>query len=346
MPDFFDINTYHYDLPPELIAQFPLVERSNSRLLCLSKDTGRIEHRVFSDLKNYLKPGDVLVVNSTKVFPARLFAKKENGTELEVFLLNNTEGSSWRCLLNPGKRIKQAQWLFFSDALKGFVQKTDEEGIFTIELDSQCDLMQEIERIGHVPLPPYIQRGDQAQDKNTYQTVYASQTGSVAAPTAGLHFTQQLISDLQKQGIQITEVVLHVGLGTFKPVTVHNVTDHKMHSEYCSIDKTTADLINLAKQEKRRVIAVGTTSVRTLESFWDKETKHLNHGDKWTDIFLYPGKDICVVDALITNYHLPKSTLLMLVTAFAGYENTMKAYAEAVTLKYRFFSYGDAMFIL
>ncbi len=345
MPDFNKVQTYDYHLPQELIAQYPLEHRSASRLLCLQRTTGQIEHRTFTDLKSYLKSGDVLVVNSTKVFPARLFATKDTGARLEVFLLHNVEGKLWHCLINPGKRIRKPQWLHFSERMKAYVYRTADEGIFAVELECDGNVLEEIERIGHVPLPPYIHREDKSKDRTTYQTVYARQTGSVAAPTAGFHFTDELLQELIQMGVIVAHVLLHVGLGTFKPVATTDITDHKMHSEYCTIEPETAEIINLAKAEQRRVIAVGTTSVRTLESFWNPVSNSLESGYKWTDIFLYPGKSFNVIDALVTNFHLPQSTLLMLVSAFAGYDQTMQAYQQAIEEKYRFFSYGDAMYI-
>ncbi len=345
MPDYNLLDTYDYVLPNELIAQYPLKERSASRLLRLNRSNGSIQHRNFKDLIHFLRSGDVLVLNTSKVLPARLFAKKENGTQIEVFLLHSTTGSRWQCIVNPGKRLKKPQTLYFSDKLQGWIENQDAEGIREIEFNLESDLMDEIFQIGHVPLPPYICRDDQSSDHNTYQTVYASHIGSVASPTAGLHFTPEMLHEIQNMGVNIAKVILHVGLGTFKPVKVQKISDHVMHSEFCTIDENTARMINSAKKEKRRIIAVGTTSVRTLESFFDKGSSTLSHGNKWTDIFIHPGKSFEVVDAMITNFHLPKSTLLMLVSAFAGHSNTMNAYREAIQNRYRFFSYGDAMFI-
>lgn len=345
MTDFFSLNTYDYHLPMERIAQNPLPDRSSSRLLILDKRNASISHHHFWEAVDFLQAGDVLVLNTSKVFPARLFGKKENGTSVEVFLLHCVEANFWQCMIHPGKRIKHPQSLWFSDTLQGFIGDPDEEGLRIIELISEGELFDEFERIGHVPLPPYIHRDDNLADHQNYQTVYAEQLGSVAAPTAGFHFTSQILNQLKDKGVIILNVLLHVGIGTFRPVKTDSIKDHKMHSEFCTIEPDVAAQINLAKAQNRRVVAVGTTSVRTLESFYNPDTQSLESGNKWTDIFLYPGKSFHIVDALFTNFHLPKSTLIMLVAAFAGYDITMRAYAEAIEKEYRFFSYGDAMFI-
>lgn len=344
MPDLLKKSSYRYELPKELIAQYPLKERTQSRLMVLDKQNQTISHRHFYDIVDILLPGDVLVLNKTRVIPARLFGTKANGTGIEVFLLDEIETGTWHCLVHPGKRLKQSQTLTFSDELSGFISSADEEGIRTICFSYSGDLWQLLEKHGHVPLPPYIERTDEKSDQSAYQTVYASVNGSVAAPTAGLHFTQDILHKLKKKGIVITELILHVGLGTFRPVKVDDITHHKMHSEFCSITLETADIINQARKENRRIIAVGSTSVRTLESFYDQNM--LQAGSKWTDIFIYPGKEINVVSGMLTNFHLPESTLLMLVSAMAGYELMKQAYEQAVVEKYRFFSYGDAMLIL
>lgn len=343
MPDLLDLDSYDYDLPRELIAQYPLSERSSSRLMLVDRATGDISHLQFKDIIHLLKPGEVLVVNDSKVIPARLYGQKANGTKIEVLLLHRTGEATWKCMVSPGKRLKKAQWLEFSPRLRGWISLPDAAGLREIGFEDPEDYWQEIERIGHIPLPPYIKRPDEAGDRKAYQTVYAREPGSVAAPTAGLHFTPELMADLEKKGIIICRVLLHVGMGTFLPVKTERIDDHKMHSEYCTIPPDTAWIINSAKSEKRRVIAVGSTSIRALESFWDEGT--LRCGSRWTDIFIYPGKEIKVADALITNFHLPKSSLLMMVSAFAGYELVRRAYDIAVGQRYRFFSYGDAMYI-
>ena len=300
-------------------------------------------HRQFTDILQLTKAGDVLVLNSSKVFPARLFATKENGSRIEVLLLHQLSPDIWKCLVSPGKKLKQAQWIFFSENLKAFVSQGDSEGLRDLCFESIVPFWEEIERIGHIPLPPYIERIDGEQDLDRYQTVYAKELGSVAAPTAGLHFDTPLLDKLAHQGVHLAEVSLHVGIGTFRPVKTEKITDHTMHSELATIPDSTAQMVNLAKQEGRRVICVGTTSARSLESFWEKGA--LQSGSKWTDIFIYPGIEFQAVDAMITNFHLPQSSLLMMISAFGGYEFIRKAYELAVQEKYRFFSYGDAMFI-
>ncbi|PKN79742.1 MAG: tRNA preQ1(34) S-adenosylmethionine ribosyltransferase-isomerase QueA [Candidatus Cloacimonetes bacterium HGW-Cloacimonetes-1] len=343
MIDFDDINTYDYALDESLIAQFPLPERTSSRLMRIVRNTGTISHHVFSDIVEMIGPDDVLVVNSSKVFPARLYGFKENGSRIEVFLLHHLEADTWKCMVHPGKRLKKEQSLKFSDNLCGWIGGPDEEGFRNVTFTCLTDFWEEIYSIGHIPLPPYIDRPDTQKDCQTYQTVYASERGSVAAPTAGLHFSLDLMDKLRAKDVKIAEVVLHVGIGTFRPVKTEKISDHIMHSEHCSISVETASLINTAKAARNRIIAVGTTSVRTLESFF--EEGQLQSGSKWTDIFIYPGKSFQVVDAMVTNYHLPKSTLLMLVSAFAGYDLMRSAYEIAIQERYRFFSYGDAMFI-
>jgi len=342
--DLLTKEAYFYDLPEELIAQYPLQNRDESSLMHIRPADHSIHHRKFSELQELLHPGDLLVLNNSRVFPARLYGYKANGLKIQVLLLHpDHEENVWKCLLMPAKRIKKPQWLVFSDNLRGFVYPEDHDGMRSIKLEWSGDFWQEIEKIGHIPLPPYIERPDEDSDRNRYQTVYASQRGSVAAPTAGLHFSDQLISNLKDKGVLFAELTLHVGIGTFRPVKVERISEHVMHSECVEISTSSAEAINKAKREGRRVIAVGTTSVRALESFWDGNK--LLDGNRWTDIFIYPGYRFGVPDAMITNFHLPESTLLMMISAFAGYDFVMEAYAEAVAKRYRFFSYGDAMYI-
>jgi len=343
--DLTKLLAYDYTLPDSQIAQFPLSDRSASRLLCLDKTSGYIRHTIFREIENFFRAGDILVINTSKVFPARLFAYKENGTKIETLLLHPTTENTWLCMVSPGKRLKKSQWITFSDRLKGFVSLPDDNGFREVRFEYEGDFFQELCTIGHIPLPPYIKRNDENQDKETYQTVYAKELGSAAAPTAGLHFTTEVLSALKAKGVKIVEVVLHVGVGTFLPVKTECILEHRMHKEHCFIDPSVAEVLNAAKLAGQRIIAVGTTSVRTLESFWNEELGMLNSGNKWTDIFIHPGKKLNVVNALITNFHLPQSTLIMLVCAIAGYNQTMHAYKVAVDEGYRFFSYGDAMFI-
>ena len=342
-PDLLDLSTYDYELPPELIAQYPLSQRDASRMMHVERQSGSIRHLSFNMLPQLLKAGDLLVLNNSKVIPARLFGQKENGTKIEVLLINEVESNTWTCMVHPGKRLKQEQWLDFSEGLKGYVSLPDEHGLRRISFQSRQNFWDELNKVGHVPLPPYIKRADQSQDHQNYQTVYAESKGSVAAPTAGLHFTDSLLMELERQGVNIVKVTLHVGMGTFLPVKTERIDDHKMHAEYCTISTDVAQKVNLAKQKGNRVIAVGSTSARTLESFW--RDGQLQSGSKWTDIFIYPGVKMQVVDALITNFHLPKSSLLMMISAFCGMGLIRKAYREAIKERYRFFSYGDAMFI-
>ena len=337
-------NSYWYQLPPELIAQYPKDKRSESLLLRLDRTTGKISHHKFSEIINFLKPNDVLVLNNTKVIPARLFGIKTTGAKVEVFLLNQINDSTWECLVKPGKKLHIDTEINFSENFKGKVIDYADEGGRKVQFEWQGDFWNVLENFGKMPLPPYIKREAIEKDKETYQTVYAEKRGSVAAPTAGLHFTQELMQKIKEKGVEILEVILHIGLGTFRPVKTDKIQDHKMHSEHCQITKVVVEKINKAKDEGRRIIAVGTTTTRTLESF-AKDGK-LFSGSHWTDIFIYPGKKIQIIDGLITNFHMPESTLLMLVSAFAGYENIVKAYKIAVAKKYRFFSYGDAMLIL
>jgi S-adenosylmethionine:tRNA ribosyltransferase-isomerase len=344
MPDLLKKQSYHYHLPKELIAQYPLEDRIQSRLMVLDKTRQTITHKHFYDITSLLIEGDVLVLNRTKVIPARLFATKENGTQIEIFLLHEIKPDVWKCMAHPGKKLKIPQKLYFSDELSGCVSLSDAEGIREITFEHTGDFWQILDKSGHTPLPPYIDRNDEATDQKTYQTVYARDAGSVAAPTAGLHFTEEILDELKNKGVTLVEVTLHVGLGTFRPVKADDITQHKIHSEFCIVPQITADTINHAKQEGRRVFAVGTTSTRTLESFVTDGV--LASGEKWTDIFIFPGRKLKIIDGLLTNFHLPESTLIMLIAAFAGYELTFKAYSEAVKEQYRFFSYGDAMLIL
>lgn len=335
---------FDYELPEELIAQHPAAQRDHSRLLVMDKYTGAIEHRVFRDIVNYLHAGDVLVLNNTKVIPARIFGVKEGGTaKIEVLLLKRDDDlpNTWEVLVHPGKRAKVGTVIDFGEGrLKGEVIANTSAGRkVTFHFDG---IFEEIlEELGTMPLPPYIH--EQLEDQNRYQTVYAKVDGSAAAPTAGLHFTTELLETLHQNGIEIEEVLLHVGLGTFKPVSEEDIEDHEMHSEYYEISQETADRINKAKAEGRRIISVGTTSTRALESA--AKDGRLQAGSGWTNIFIYPGYKWQIIDGLITNFHLPKSTLMMLVSALSTHEHILAAYKEAVAQRYRFFSFGDAMFI-
>jgi len=337
-------SSYWYNLPAELIAQHPKNTRSESRMLVLDKATGRVEHEKFNNIIEHLKPSDILVVNNTKVIPARLFGYKTTGAKVEVFLLEQKTDSSWECLVKPGRKLQIGAEIVFNEKLKAKIINHADEGGRIVEFYWDGNFWNILEEIGNVPLPPYIKRESTEKDKETYQTVYAQERGSVAAPTAGLHFTKPLMQQIREKGIEILEVVLHVGLGTFRPVKTDDIKDHTMHSEHCQISEDVALKINQAKKTGRRIIVVGTTTTRTLESF--AENGQLNSGSHWTEIFLYPGKEIQIIDGLITNFHMPESTLMMLVSAFAGYENIMNAYKIAVEQKYRFFSYGDSMLIL
>jgi len=337
-------SSYWYNLPAELIAQHPKNTRSESRMLVLDKATGRVEHEKFNNIIEHLKPSDILVVNNTKVIPARLFGYKTTGAKVEVFLLEQKTDSSWECLVKPGRKLQIGAEIVFNEKLKAKIINHADEGGRIVEFYWDGNFWNILEEIGNVPLPPYIKRESTEKDKETYQTVYAQERGSVAAPTAGLHFTKPLMQQIREKGIEILEVVLHVGLGTFRPVKTDDIKDHTMHSEHCQISEDVALKINQAKKTGRRIIVVGTTTTRTLESF--AGNRQLNSGSHWTEIFLYPGKEIQIIDGLITNFHMPESTLMMLVSAFAGYENIMNAYKIAVEQKYRFFSYGDSMLIL
>ena len=335
---------FYYDLPKELIAQDPLEDRSSSRLLHLSKEDGAITHGYFTDILRYLKKGDCLVINDTKVIPARLYGhKEETGAVIEILLLKRKENDIWECLVKPGKKARPGAVIVFGDGiLRGRILDVVEEGNRLIRFEYEGIFEEILDRLGEMPLPPYITH--KLQDKNRYQTVYAKNEGSAAAPTAGLHFTEELLKQVRDMGVFIAHVTLHVGLGTFRPVKVDDVESHHMHSEFYVVEKEQADLINETKKNGGRIIAVGTTSCRTLESAAD-ENGNLLAKSGWTDIFIYPGYRFKIMDGLITNFNLPESTLLMLVSAFAGKEKIMAAYEEAVQKKYRFFSFGDAMFI-
>ncbi|MCD8087066.1 MAG: tRNA preQ1(34) S-adenosylmethionine ribosyltransferase-isomerase QueA [Oscillospiraceae bacterium] len=332
-----------YDLPEELIAQTPLERRDGSRLLVLDKDTGAIEHRHFYDLPDYLRPGDCLVMNDSRVIPARLFGTRPTGGAVEVLLLRDLGENCWECLTRPGKKMRPGTAVTFGDGeLTGVVESVAEGGNRVIRFSYQGIFLEILDRLGQMPLPPYIKA--QLDDPERYQTVYSREPGSAAAPTAGLHFTQELLEKIRAMGVQECFVTLHVGLGTFRPVKVENVEEHEMHSELCTVGPETADIINRTRRQGGRIIAVGTTSCRTLESFADSDGT-IRPGSRWTDIFIYPGYQFKCIDALITNFHLPGSTLVMLVSALAGRENILAAYREAVEKRYRFFSFGDAMFI-
>ena len=340
-----DVKDFYYDLPEELIAQDPLEKRSNSRLMILDKKSGDVTHRHFYDIKDYLKPGDCLVINNTKVIPARLYGVREaTGGKVEILLLKRKSDDVWETLVRPGKKVRVGTRLTFGDGLlKGEVIDIVDEGNRLIRFTYDGIFEEILDQLGQMPLPPYITH--ELKDKNRYQTVYAKYDGSAAAPTAGLHFTEELLDEIRQMGVSIAEVTLHVGLGTFRPVKVDNVLDHHMHSEFFQISEEAAELINTTKKNGGRVISVGTTSTRTLESAAEADgTLHEKSG--WTDIFIYPGYSFKVIDGLITNFHLPESTLVMLVSALAGREHVMAAYEKAVQERYRFFSFGDAMLII
>ena len=335
---------FYFDLPEELIAQDPLEDRSSSRLLVLDKNTGEVENHVFRDVLDYLEEGDCLVINDTKVLPARLIGSRM-GTEakIEVLLLKRMENDTWETLVKPGKKAKVGTKISFGDGLLvGEVVDVVEEGNRLIRFEYQGIFEEILDQLGQMPLPPYITH--QLQDKNRYQTVYAKHTGSAAAPTAGLHFTPELLRKIEEKGVNIARVTLHVGLGTFRPVKVDNILEHHMHSEFYQIEEEAAEKINGAKENGKHVICVGTTSCRTIESAAD-ENGRLRATSGWTDIFIYPGYKFKILDNLITNFHLPESTLVMLVSALAGREHVLAAYQQAIEEQYRFFSFGDAMMI-
>ena len=336
---------FYFELPPELIAQDPLEDRSASRLLALDRKSGHVKHERFVDLKEYLRAGDCLVVNDTKVIPARLYGKKtDTGASVELLLLKRREHDVWATLVKPGKKAKPGCLLSFGEGLlTGEIIDVVDDGNRLIQFTYEGIFEEILDQLGEMPLPPYITH--KLRDKNRYQTVYAKWEGSAAAPTAGLHFTGQMLEEIRRMGVEIAHVTLHVGLGTFRPVKVENVDEHHMHSEFYQIEEDQARLINKTRESGGRIIAVGTTSCRTLESAADDQGV-LRAGSGWTDIFIYPGYDFRIMDGLVTNFHLPESTLLMLVSAFAGKEKVLAAYEEAVRAQYRFFSFGDAMFII
>ncbi|PYY25636.1 tRNA preQ1(34) S-adenosylmethionine ribosyltransferase-isomerase QueA [Paenibacillus illinoisensis] len=340
-----NVNLYDFELPEQLIAQTPLVDRTASRLLTLNKENGEVNHRSFPDIINFLEPGDTLVLNDTRVLPARLFGTKEDtGAKAEVLLLKNVEGDRWEALVKPGKRLKAGSVIVFGDELKAVIDEEGEMGARTLTFSYNGIFQEILDRLGEMPLPPYIK--ETLDDRERYQTVYAKHEGSAAAPTAGLHFTDELLDQIRAKGVNVTFITLHVGLGTFRPMSVDVVEDHEMHEEYYSMSQETADLINETKKRGNRVFAVGTTSCRTLETVGSKfEDGELQESSGWTKIFIYPGYTFKVIDGMLTNFHLPKSTLVMLVSALAGREHIMHAYEQAIQEKYRFFSFGDAMLI-
>jgi S-adenosylmethionine:tRNA ribosyltransferase-isomerase len=342
----YQLSDYDYQLPEALIAQRPIARRDQSRLLCLERRSGDYTHRRFDDLVRLLDPGDLLVVNNTKVINGRLLGRKESGGKVEVLILDYAQGSAnntFECMVRASRRPKPANRILFGKGLEACVEAVH-DSTCSLSFKGSISLDQAMDTIGHVPLPPYIHRQDQAQDRTTYQTVYATNRGAIAAPTAGLHFTRELLEQLQHKGIQIAHLTLHVGYGTFAPVRVTDIRAHQMHSEWFSLGADVAGAINAAKAKGSRVVAVGTTSVRTLE-YCAAESGDLIPKSGMCDLFIYPGYDFKVVDAMITNFHLPKSTLMMLVSAFAGRKNVLNAYAQAVKEKYRFYSYGDAMVV-
>lgn len=336
---------YDYDLPPELIAQEPAERRDQSRLMVLDRATGRIEHRVFADVVEWMAPGDLVVVNETRVFPARLRGERAGGGEGEILLLHPQEDGTWTALARPGRKLREGKWLEISPELRVEVVGVREDGNRVVRLHAEGSVDEILERYGEVPLPPYVERAPTAADRERYQTVYARERGSVAAPTAGLHFTPELLQRIEAKGTGIARVTLHVGVGTFRPVETEDPAEHPMHREWYRLDSSTADRINSVREAGGAVWAVGTTTVRVLESSAD-EGGRVQNGEGWTDIFIRPPYSYRAVDRLITNFHLPRSTLLMLVSAFAGHELAMKGYREAVAAGYRFYSYGDAMAIL
>lgn len=335
---------FDYELPEELIAQTPLKVRDSSRLLVLNKETGEVEHKHFTDIIDYLEVGDTLVLNDTKVLPARLIGVKEStGAVIEILLLKNINDDNWECLVKPARRVKVGDIISFGNGeLKAKCTDIFDEGIRHFELIYKGILLEILEKLGTMPLPPYIH--EKLEDQSRYQTVYAKEVGSAAAPTAGLHFTNELLERIKDKGINICYVTLHVGLGTFRPVAVTNIKDHEMHSEFYTMKKEVAELLTKTKESGHRIIAVGTTTTRVLETIMTEKGKFIECSG-WTKIFIYPGYEFKGIDSLITNFHLPKSTLVMLVSALAGRENILNAYKIAVKEKYRFFSFGDAMFI-
>ena len=338
------VEEFNYDLPEELIAQTPLKKRDESRLMVLNKNTGEIEHKHFKDIISYLEPGDTLVLNDTKVLPARLYGEKEDTkAAIEVLLLKNTDGDTWECLVKPARRIKEGTVVVFGDGkLKATCVYVGEEGIRHFDFSYEGIFLEVLEDLGTMPLPPYIH--EQLEDQSRYQTVYAREVGSAAAPTAGLHFTKELLKEIEDKGVNIAYITLHVGLGTFRPVSVDTVEEHEMHSEFYQMTREVAELLNETRKQGKRIISVGTTSTRTLEAIY-KEYGCFKECHGNTNIFIYPGYKWEAVDCIITNFHLPKSTLIMMISSFAGKELIFKAYHEAIEKQYRFFSFGDSMFI-
>lgn len=340
------VDWFDFHLPEELIAQTPLADRTSSRLMVLDKKTGDIQHSVFKNIKNYLQAGDCLVLNDTKVLPARLFGEKTGtGAKIEVLLLKQLEGDSWETLVKPAKRVKEGTVITFGDAkLTAVCTGTSEHGGRVLEFRYDGIFYEVLEQLGEMPLPPYIK--EQLDDRDRYQTVFARERGSAAAPTAGLHFTEQLLEEIREMGVHIAFITLHVGLGTFRPVSVEDLNEHEMHAEFYQVTEGTARLLNEVREQGGRIISVGTTSTRTLETIASAHNGRFEEASGWTDIFIYPGYDFKAIDGMITNFHLPKSTLIMLVSALAGRENVLNAYNQAVEERYRFFSFGDAMLIL
>lgn len=338
------VSDFYFELPEELIAQYPLEKRDSSRLMVLDKETGCIEHKTFHDIIDYLNFGDTLVLNNTRVMPARLIGEKEkSGGKIEFLLLKRVEGDKWECLAKPGKSAREGRRFTFGDGkLKAEVVEVKEDGNRIVEFHYDGIFEEVLDSLGEMPLPPYIH--EKLEDKERYQTVYSKEEGSAAAPTAGLHFTKELLKRIEDKGVNVVYLTLHVGLGTFRPVKAEKLEEHEMHSEFYHLSKETADIINATKKRGNKVVAVGTTSVRTLETIGD-ENGEVKEQSGWTSIFIYPGYKFKIVDRLITNFHLPQSTLVMLVSTLAGKEHIMNAYKEAVNEKYRFFSFGDAMFI-
>lgn len=334
---------FYYELPPELIAQTPLARRDSSRLLVLKKDTGAVEHRQFYNILDYLRPGDCLVLNNSRVLPARLLGQRATGGAVEILLLKDKGNDIWECLTKPGRKTPVGAELSFGEGLlTATVVGAKEDGNKLVQFHYEGLFLEILAQLGKMPLPPYIK--EELQDQERYQTVYSKVNGSAAAPTAGLHFTPELLASIEAKGISLAWVTLHVGLGTFRPVKAEEITDHQMHSEFCMLSAETADLLNRTRANGGRIVCVGTTSCRTIESFANEDGS-FTEKNGWTDIFIYPGYRFKAMDALITNFHLPESTLIMLVSAFAGRENVLNAYRIAVQERYRFFSFGDAMFI-
>jgi len=338
-----ETSDFFYELPQELIAQTPLQQRDSSRLLVLNKQTGEIEHRNFYHILEHLHEGDCLVMNNSRVLPARLLGHRPTGGAAELLLLTQKEGDIWECLARPGRKLREGAEVIFGDGrLRATVVSETQSGNRLVRFHYDGIFLEILEQLGKMPLPPYIK--EELQDSERYQTVYSKVNGSAAAPTAGLHFTKELLAQIEKKGVKLAYVTLHVGLGTFRPVQVDDVTNHHMHSELCMISQETADILNETRKNSGRIVCVGTTSCRTLESLVNEDGS-FEERSRWTDIFIYPGYRFRAMDALITNFHLPESTLIMLVSAFAGYDPVMAAYAEAVKERYRFFSFGDAMLI-